>query len=218
MRIFNAKWTSTSAGPSPDGNKRTEVFLAGCKMAMDGHPCKGCFNPKLWDPRHCVADVGAYEAAKQIERFAPNRYITFVGGEPLDQVKELVTTCAWLKPEYHIVVITHYTLEEIIEHGWQELLVYIDILIDGKYDETQRIWDEDKAGDGLHDVVGSGNQTIWDIRYARQHNVPYYEGILAGDALGLFLTDSWDLHWVKRDESVATQILERPKSTVFKAS
>ncbi len=218
MRIFNAKWTSTSAGPSPDNNKRTEVFLAGCKMAMDGHPCKGCFNPKLWDHRHCVADVGAYEVAKQIERFAPNRYITFVGGEPLDQAKELITACAWLKPEYHIIVITHYMLEEIIEHGWQDLLVYIDILIDGKYDETQRIWDEDKAGDGLHDVVGSGNQTIWDVRYARQHNVPYYEGILASDALGLFLTDSWDLHWVKRDESAATQILERPKFTVFKAS
>ena len=49
LRIFDIKWQVKTAGPSPNENKRIEVFLLGCDKAMQGNPCKGCFNSVTWD-------------------------------------------------------------------------------------------------------------------------------------------------------------------------
>ena len=48
VKIYDVKWTSQNAGPSPDNNKRTEVFLFGCSKAANGNPCRECFNPMIW--------------------------------------------------------------------------------------------------------------------------------------------------------------------------
>ena len=178
LKIYNAKWASRSAGPSPDDMRRTEIFLAGCSMALSGHPCKGCFNPELWDPKNCCDESTVKDAYNRIEDFSPNHYITFVGGEPLDQIKPLAALCELLHDDgYHIIVITHYTLEDIIHKAedldgdyepYRLLLKNIDGMIDGAYDSNQRIWDEDKAGDGVHDVIGSGNQKVIDLKARRR--------------------------------------------------
>ena len=44
LLIRDLKWSVKTAGPSPFNNERTELFLLGCKKAMSGKPCKGCFN------------------------------------------------------------------------------------------------------------------------------------------------------------------------------
>lgn len=215
MKIFNVKWTSFSAGPSTDSNKRTEVFLAGCKMAMEGHPCKGCFNPRLWNPDHCVADVSPIAAVENIMLHAPNKFITFVGGEPLDQIHDLAETCRMLKEQgYHILVITHYKLEDIINKDIMpydesfKLLKNIDILIDGKYDADNRIWDEDKAGDGLHDVVGSGNQVIWDIReWNKTKNCKIIEGYPAGKLACIGMNMNEDLIYIILNNDIKEDLL-----------
>ena len=210
MRIFNVKWTSLSAGPSQDNNRRTEVFLAGCRMAMKGSPCRGCFNPAIWNPNHCVADVTPVDAAGNIIIHAPNRYVTFVGGEPLDQIHELSETCRILKNQgYHICVITHYELNEIIggiivpHDDCMRLLENMDILIDGRYDENLRIWDEEKAGDGLHDVVGSGNQVIWDVREWNRNRSKAIEGYQAGKLAGIALNRNDDLVYVTMSNDIS---------------
>lgn len=204
MKIFNVKWTSTSAGPSPYHNERTEVFLAGCRIAEEGHPCKGCFNQELWSSKHFVADETPEAAANKIMRFAPNKYVTFVGGEPLDQLDDLIRTCEILKDNgYHIIVITHYELKERIAHDWfamDRLVDAIDILIDGAYNEKQRIWDEDKSDDGVHTVIGSGNQIVWDL-----HDTSPSKSILTGYKavylLQLTLTDNNELHCITTDSA-----------------
>lgn len=198
LRIFNVLWTSHSGGVSPLNNARTEIFLAGCKMAMNGAPCKDCFNPALWDGEKFVAEVTPEEAFQQIEKFAPNKFITFVGGEPLDQIGPLSRLCALLKADgYHIIVFTHHTMLKVLamERG-KSLLNNIHILIDGKYDETQRIY-RDNFGDGLTDAVGSANQVIWDC------NSEEMRGIAAGDLAGIYVCpDDYSLRYITKEDAV----------------
>lgn len=189
LKIFNVKWTSINAGPSPDDNKRTEIFLAGCKKAASGNPCPKCFNPQTWDENNNVSTCTAEEASNIIMAYAPNKYITFVGGEPLDQIEPLAELCSILKRNgYHILVFTHYTLEEVSAFPSVPLLLNsIDVLVEGEYIDEMRIYDENFE-DGLHNAVGSGNQIIWDIAEWRIKKQQYIDGIAAEDLAGLCIT------------------------------
>lgn len=215
--LYDVKWTSVTAGPSPDDNKRTELFLAGCNKAYFGNPCKGCFNPKIWDPSSHAHALTPQEVLEGVKKFAPNHYITIVGGEPIDQIVPLAETCRLLKEAgYHIILFTHYTLEDLLLPDDEEipsednvvvkLLHNIDVLIDGEYDETQRIYDE-STEDGLHDAVGSANQVIWDFKDWREKSecgtVEYnIIGMKAGDLAGLTLVQNDDLaYWTKEEDT-----------------
>lgn len=191
VRMYDIRWVSHTAGPSPVTNEfgpncRVELFLMGCKKAQSGYPCKGCFNPKLWSDNP-ARELEAEEIAIQIEKFAPQKYITIVGGEPFDKPEGLTELCEALKRrDFHIMVFTHYQLKDfrawqkgirgIIKgddtvsdiHGWTKDLFFrflkaIDILVDGEYIAEEKIYDED-IQDGFHNAVGSGNQIIWDVK------------------------------------------------------
>lgn len=170
LRIYNARWSSPSAGPSPNENRRAEIFLAGCKKAATGNACVGCFNVDLWKANVFNAEVSPEEAFQQIQKFAPTKHVTFVGGEPLDQAVPLARLAELLKADgFHNLLITHHTMKRLkkwIEdypggESYRILLNNVDIIIDGEYMAGERIWDESKAGDGVHDVIGSGNQIVW---------------------------------------------------------
>ncbi len=168
MKIFDIRWSTKTAGPSPDSNNRTELFLFGCKKAKEGNPCKGCFNPSTWDDSIATKLYSPDEVAKQIAANAPNKYITVGGGEPLDQIDELIVLCNKLsKLNFHIMVYTHYKLEYLINDirtmskTW-ELLYNIHMLVDGEYESNERLYIED-AQDGLLNSIGSGNQYVWDL-------------------------------------------------------
>lgn len=175
LKIFNANWASKSAGPSPNGY-RIEIFLAGCKKAENGNSCPDCFNSKLWSSDNYYGYMSPRECFNHIRRYAPNKYITFVGGEPLDQIDSLAELCRLLHKEgYHIIVITHYLGEELMMQAnlqnrpYKKLLRNIDGLIDGEYMKEYRIWNDKKAGDNIHDVIGSGNQRIFDFKRYNDH-------------------------------------------------
>lgn len=207
LKIFDVKWTSFTAGPSPDDNKRTELFLMGCEMAASGHPCKNCFNQRLWKSPEGATERTPKEVAENIKRFAPNKFLTIVGGEPLDQLRGLAELCELLTEDgFHIIVFTHYEMETIAllaangseEH--QKLLSNVDILVDGQYDESQRIYDE-SAEDGFHDAIGSGNQVVWDLREWRQSGkTKEIDGIKAGDLVGLYVTPDYSLRYITKSE------------------
>lgn len=213
LKIFDVKWTSLTAGPSPDDNRRTEIFLWGCNMAASGAPCKNCFNPELWNVSDAVRDYSPREVADNINKHAPNKFVTIVGGEPLDQIIPLAELCQYLKEYgFHIILFTHYRLREIMidanlardSDSYLTLLHNIDMLIDGKYDETQRIYDE-STGDGLHDAVGSGNQIIWDFEDWRvksnngMRNYPI-QGMRADSLCGIFVCDNGELRYITKDD------------------
>lgn len=64
--------------------------------------------------------------------------ITFSGGDPLMQADALTETLQLVRqeyPQYSIWVYTGYTFEEI--KNWP-VLQYIDVLVDGPYEEDRR--------------------------------------------------------------------------------
>ena len=72
LRVASVRPQSTTAGLSPNEDKRTEVFLAGCRMALSGHPCPGCFNVDLWDPKY-FPEVSPAELLEDVKNAAINR-------------------------------------------------------------------------------------------------------------------------------------------------
>jgi len=208
VKLFDINWSSHTAGPSPVTNEfgpnaRAELFLMGCKKAAAGNPCKGCFNQNLWKDIPGARELDPVEMAAHIEKFAPQKYVTVVGGEPFDQPEGLTLLCEELKKRnFHIIVFTHYTLKETFKDwvvlgemsrfikktslvpkeivGWTEdlfvrFLKAVDILVDGEYDYTKRIYDE-SLRDGFHDAIGSSNQIVWDLKTWREagYSVPIY--------------------------------------------
>lgn len=149
---------STTAGLSPRDNKRTEVFLAGCQMALQGHPCLDCFNKDLWDPQW-FPQRSVDEVLKEI-RDIGNPYVTIVGGEPLDQYEALTELLdkLWMC-SYHTLVITHFKMKEI-EVGYPRILDFAQAVIDGRYIKSLRCFDENKTP-GIYRVIGSTNQHLW---------------------------------------------------------
>ena len=162
LNIYSGNFHSTTAGLSPTG-ERVELFLAGCKMAREGHPCPGCFNKDLWsDKERHLQETD--EIINYIISMTDNRYITIVGGEPLDQHDALVELCKKLKlNKFHICLITHYTMEEIIKmeiNNPFKILNFCNLIIDGKYDSSKRVFDTNETP-GIHHVIGSSNQRMW---------------------------------------------------------
>ena len=182
LKVFDIRLEVTTAGPSPDNNRRTEVFLLGCKKAYQGDSCPGCFNSITWDASKAEFSHDPIELAAKLNENTPNKYITIGGGEPTDQIDNLIILCKELKTKYnyHIMIYTWrdllkarrgYTTKDLNDNNNKypisvikvnELLKYIDILIDGEFDATQKLYEYDTP-DGFYGSIGSGNQKIWDI-------------------------------------------------------
>ena len=116
IKIFDIKWSTKTAGPSPYNNERTELFFFGCKKALEGNPCIGCFNPDLWDCSKAIYDYTPEEIAFKIKEYAPNKYITIGGGEPTDQIDGLIELTRLLKAmDFNIMVYTYKDISNIID-------------------------------------------------------------------------------------------------------
>lgn len=182
LKVFDIRLRSYTAGPSPDNNSRTEIFLLGCKKALQGNGCPGCFNKSTWDISKAEWGYDPVELAADLNENTPNKYITIGGGEPTDQLDNLIILCRELKKYgYHIMMYTWremtkirrgYCTKDMTDNNnkypispskFEELLQYVDIVVDGEYDPKQRLYIDEEA-DGFYGSVGSGNQKIWDIK------------------------------------------------------
>lgn len=217
LLLRDVRWSVKTAGPSPYNNERTEIFLLGCQKAMMGNPCKGCFNSTTWDSSKAEFSHDPVLMAEHINNVAPNKYITIGGGEPTDQIDNLIILCKELKKYgFHIMVYTWRSLkymtsrppiynltDEHAEHhknyiGMQritELLNYVDIVVDGEYKAEERLWDGEKE-DGLMSSIGSGNQIVWDIRKRI--------GFAMRDIDTMFITESNDLQYTLKNLDAET--------------
>lgn len=191
LLLKDVRWKIKTAGPSPFDNDRTELFLLGCRKALAGSPCTGCFNQTTWNASEASFSHDPVLMAEHINKVAPNKYITISGGEPTDQLENLVILCRELKKYgFHIMVYTYLEIREIKKFPtikyedidgvkkdqtslfvlgstifptlFKELLNYVDIIVDGEYRIEESLWDGTK-GDGFVSSVGSGNQIIWDM-------------------------------------------------------
>lgn len=143
---------------------RVSLFVSGCT-----HHCKGCFNEVAWDfnygtpfTEQSIEQIISYLAPKHVAG------LTILGGEPFEFANQkgllpLVREVKKRYPEKSLWCFSGYRFDEDIvgrmcqEHNeTKELLSYIDILVDGKFEL-------EKKNLGLR-FRGSSNQRIIKVR------------------------------------------------------
>lgn len=223
LRIFDIKWHTDTAGPSPNNNERIEVFLLGCNKAMQGNPCKGCFNSITWDKSKAEYSWDPIELADMINEGCDpnNKYITIGGGEPTDQVDMLIPFAKRLKEHgFHIMMYTwrdlKHELDLIFNHHmtayygissiekldfaekmW-ELIRHLDIIVDGEYKQEERLYQQE-LGDGMLSSIGSGNQRVWDIKAMNERAIAISRYAMR-DLAGLYIKpDTNDLVYITKE-------------------
>lgn len=152
IRLSGIAFESLVNGPG----LRRVLFSQGCR-----HNCEGCFNPDTHD-----FDGGALKDMDEILKDIINnpmlKGVTFSGGDPLEQADKFAYIAKNLKENnINIWCYTGYTFEYILENqehnlGWSDLLKYIDVLVDGRFQQ-------DKKVEGLR-FRGSSNQRIIDVK------------------------------------------------------
>ena len=116
---------------------RVSLWVSGCSLH-----CKGCQNPQTW----CF-DSGIpfdEDALQELYEALDKPYIqglTLTGGNPMDNIPEVLDICRKVKekfPSKDIWLYTGYTYEELYYKGISRILLYVDVLVDGPYIEDQR--------------------------------------------------------------------------------
>ena len=138
------------------------------------HHCKGCFNKETWnfeDGEEFTQEDLKY-IIENINKNNIKRDLSILGGEPLcpQNVEGVITLCKEFKrhyPEKLIYLWTGYTIENF-DDIQKEILNYIDILIDGKFEE-------DRKNLSIK-LRGSSNQRVIDVkRYLENDAVILYK-------------------------------------------
>ncbi len=137
MNYATIKKTDVANGPGV----RVSLFVSGCT-----HRCKGCFNPEAWDFHYGQEFTPAVED-EVLEALRPDyiRGLSLLGGEPFEPAnqKALLPLLRRYKeryPDKTLWCYTGYDFEKDILTGslgpWEiteEMLSYIDILVDGEF-------------------------------------------------------------------------------------
>lgn len=132
---------------------RSVLFVSGCR-----HNCLECHNKDMQD-FHYGDKLDIYYILRRIKHNVPLiNGVTFSGGEPFEQAKELALLAKLVKDEHlNLWCYTGYTYEEILkDRNKLELLKYIDVLIDGKF--------EKELTKDARKYTGSSNQRIIDVK------------------------------------------------------
>lgn len=145
LDIYKILKNTTVEGP---GN-RFCIWTQGCKKH-----CSGCWAKETWDfgcgKKYEVQDLYNQIVAQKVKIEG----VTFLGGEPFEQSKDLSVLAKMVKSEgLSVVCFTGYTIEELKAKNDKfvdDLLANIDLLIDGGFEvenfDLSRPW------------VGSSNQ------------------------------------------------------------
>lgn len=125
---------------------RFVIWVQGCSIR-----CKGCWNSEMWSFEK-KSDISVQEllmkiAAEQVEG------ITILGGEPLDQLEDVYMLCTECQSVgLSTMVFTGYELSEIDDAEKAKIYSVTDILVVGRYQESNRTIDKQ--------WIGSTNQQI----------------------------------------------------------
>lgn len=133
---------------------RTVLWLSHCE-----HKCEGCHNPQTWS--ECSGIAFDTKAKNELFDKLQNDYIsglTLSGGDPLSLINrnEIISLLKEVKnkfPNKNIWCYTGYNWNEIMD---LDAVKYIDVLVDGKFEEKLCI--------PTPDWCGSSNQKILDVK------------------------------------------------------
>lgn len=136
---------------------RCSVYVSGCLFA-----CEGCFNEALWSFRYGTPYTRELE--DRIVADVSKEYVqglTLLGGEPFLNTEVCLDVTARIRAEFadakDVWCWTGYTFEELLaeDPDKRELLDRIDVLVDGRFELSQR--------DLTLQFRGSRNQRILDV-------------------------------------------------------
>ena len=157
MRYNKIRKMDISNGPGV----RVSIFMQGCSFH-----CKNCFNPETWDFKSGTEFTD--ETVDKIIDLANNDYIkglSILGGEPMhpNNIKgttKLAKKFKEIYPDKTIWVWSGFLFDRDLKD--KEVLNYIDVLVDGRYE------------DELHDFTlkwkGSSNQRVIDVKKTLKNN------------------------------------------------
>lgn len=137
---------------------RTAIYAAGCP-----NKCPGCHNPESWDINN-GKQMSTEEILTKVlaDEFAN---VTFSGGDPMFQPEGFTLLARAIKGKSgkDIWCYTGFLYENLLQNPVQAaLLQYIDVLVDGRFEQTLR--DEDLL------FRGSSNQRIIDVKKSLKEN------------------------------------------------
>lgn len=129
---------------------RFAIWVQGCSIC-----CQGCANSHMWDKEGGTL-YNTYDFINLIKQYKDRvEGVTFLGGEPLEQI-ESITEISKAVQQFglSVIIFTGYEYNSLKNRAdFQELIKYVDILIDGKYEQDKtdysRAW------------VGSTNQNYY---------------------------------------------------------
>lgn len=144
MRVLQIVKGTAADGPG----LRNSVYVAGCI-----HKCPGCHNPESWD-LNAGKQMSPMDVFKEVyDDFAD---VTFTGGDPMLQWPEVYEVCRYLKERgKNIWLFTGYTYDDVKSRA-PEILQVIDVLVDGRYDQSKR--------EVTKRFAGSTNQRILHLK------------------------------------------------------
>ncbi len=152
MRYNKIRKMDISDGPGV----RVSIFMQGCTFK-----CKNCFNPETHDFKGGTEFTD--EIIDKVLSLAKPDHIkglSVLGGEPMhpvniDGTMRLVKAFKEKYPNKSVWVWSGFLYDDIMERN-KEIFNYIDVLVDGQYD------------DSLHDPTlkwkGSSNQRVIDVQ------------------------------------------------------
>lgn len=150
---------------------RTSLFVSGCR-----HHCKNCFNQQTWDFSfgEPFTEETMLEILNDCEPYWING-LSLLGGEPFEpeNQKVLLPFLIMFKeryPDKNVWCYTGFTLEEILGKNnsrahtdiSNEMLLLIDILVDGRFEEDKK--------DITLKFRGSSNQRVIDLKKTIKEN------------------------------------------------
>lgn len=132
------------------------------------HHCKGCFNGETWDFESGkeFKDEDLDYILKNINKNNVQRDLSILGGEPLcpENVDGVIKVCEKFKgnfPNKKIYMWTGYVVEDFTERQ-KEVLKYLDVLVDGPFQQENR---------NLSLAMrGSSNQRVIDVKKSLDEN------------------------------------------------
>ena len=137
---------------------RTAMYAAGGLQH-----CPGCHNPESWDiSRGTLVSIDTLLEKVLADDFAN---VTFSGGDPLFQPEGFTELAKGIKTRSrkNIWCYTGFTFESILKNKKQaNLLHYIDVLVDGRFEESLR-------NEALL-FRGSKNQRLIDVQSSLREN------------------------------------------------
>ena len=139
---------------------RASIFVSGCRFN-----CKGCFNKEAQDFNYGNKfDKKAEDKFMEYIKDDNVKGVSILGGEPLMQTMDdsLLNLLKRIKKESNkeIWMWTGFVYETaILDEKRKEILNYVDVLVDGQFDESKKVLNLK--------FRGSTNQRIIDLNRTR---------------------------------------------------